>query len=147
MWIKVEDLVPQDGQLYIAFAPPNIMGVAFYRNSAWLVPDPEEDREFVGVSHWMKLPELPSKDLRELLCQKCGRDYPIWFAPNELWNKIVRDGEHFLCMDCFALTAESRGVDPTAWMLSEENLELSHVLEENRRLKLGLPLGHVTDGI
>jgi hypothetical protein len=86
-----------------------------------------------------------SPELRELLCQKCGRDYPVWFAPNELWNKVVRDGEHFLCMDCFALLAESRGVSTEAWMLSEGNLELSQVLEENRRLKLGLPLGHVTD--
>lgn len=75
-------------------------------------------------------------ELRELLCQKCGRDYPVWFAPNELWNRVAKDDEHFLCMDCFALLAESRGIAPTAWMLLEEKLDISSVLEELRRYKL-----------
>lgn len=32
---------------------------------------------------------LGEPELRELLCQKCGRDYPVWFAPNELWNRVA----------------------------------------------------------
>lgn len=60
--------------------------------------------------------------LRELLCQQCGRDYPVWFAPNELWNAAIRVGEHFLCPTCFALLAEQReAVGPHAiWRLEVE---------------------------
>lgn len=74
-------------------------------------------------------------ELRELLCQKCGRDYPVWFAPNALWNRVVKEDEHFLCMDCFALLAEERGVTKSAWMLTEENVELSQALEKLRTVE------------
>lgn len=74
-------------------------------------------------------------EIRELLCQKCGRDYPVWFAPNELWNRVAEGKFHFLCMDCFGLLAESQGIKPTAWMLTEENIDLSMALEKIRRLK------------
>lgn len=52
---------------------------------------------------------------RELLCQICEMGYPVWYAPNDLWNKVVRDSEgneqyHFLCPTCFAGLAYFEGV-------------------------------------
>lgn len=58
--------------------------------------------------------------LRELLCQKCGRDYPVWFTDNELWNLVVPEDLHFLCMDCFAVMAEQHNIIPTAWYITRE---------------------------
>lgn len=65
---------------------------------------------------------------RELLCQRCGHDYPVWFVSNELWNAVIRGGakggeespeENFLCPSCFAMLAGERGaVRPnTIWRL------------------------------
>jgi hypothetical protein len=66
--------------------------------------------------------------ISEGMCQVCGKPYPVWFAPNPLWNKVMRhpDGREasekyaFICMDCFALESEKVGVIPTAWMLTTE---------------------------
>jgi hypothetical protein len=57
--------------------------------------------------------------MRELLCQRCGSEYPVWYAPDELWNRVQREGEHFLCLTCFAVLAEERGIKPIAWVLRE----------------------------
>ena len=50
---------------------------------------------------------------RELLCENCGRDYPVWYADNELWNAVMRtDGvevHQFVCLTCFALWAVFAG--------------------------------------
>lgn len=53
---------------------------------------------------------------RELLCMICGSDYPVWYAPNDLWNRVVRrpDGSDewdFLCPGCFTRIAAERGED------------------------------------
>jgi hypothetical protein len=42
----------------------------------------------------------PSRAASELLCQRCDRDYDVWSAPNELWNRVAADW-NFLCFDCF----------------------------------------------
>ena len=92
-----------------------------------------------------KLESLVSKAIqpaiRELLCQRCDSEYPVWYAPNELWNQVQRDGEHFFCPTCFAVLAEERGIETTAWRLTletEENREAQHNLHmarlENARL-------------
>lgn len=43
---------------------------------------------------------------REGTCEICHRAYPVWFAPNDLWNEHIRaDGSdkwQFLCPTCFA---------------------------------------------
>lgn len=62
---------------------------------------------------------------REGVCDVCRCAYPVWFAPNALWNKIMRraDGSDiypFICLNCFAHIAENEGHKPTAWMLVEE---------------------------
>jgi len=43
---------------------------------------------------------------RELLCMICDKDYTVWYAPNDLWNKYIRlpdgsDTYDFLCPNCF----------------------------------------------
>jgi hypothetical protein len=56
---------------------------------------------------------------RELLCQWCDNDYPVWVAPDELWNQVADENEHFLCPTCFAMLAEQRGVvENPIWHLS-----------------------------
>jgi len=55
---------------------------------------------------------------RELLCERCACEYNIWFAPNTLWNKVMRhpDGREasekyqFCCPRCFTYTAEALGL-------------------------------------
>ncbi len=42
----------------------------------------------------------------EDFCQECGRPNIVWFAPNELWNKIVGSSDGILCPTCFAKRAE-----------------------------------------
>jgi hypothetical protein len=75
----------------------------------------------------------PPQELRELLCQKCHRDYTVWFTDNPLWNSVAAEHFHFLCMDCFALMAEEQGVMPTAWYLTLEKLGLSRLRSERDR--------------
>lgn len=63
---------------------------------------------------------------RELLCQLCNQEYSVWFAPNPIWNQVMRypDGReasekyHFVCPNCFIKIAEKRGLKTTGWMLT-----------------------------
>ncbi len=61
---------------------------------------------------------------RELLCEDCGFEYMVWFAPNELWNRVMRDAEgdekDFLCPTCFTRRADVAGVEYTAFELRVE---------------------------
>jgi hypothetical protein len=77
------------------------------------------------------LPEDKMKDtaaLRECLCQVCDQEYPVWYAPNELWNAVMRypDGReasekiHFVCINCFTKEAEQLGIEPPAWVLTTD---------------------------
>jgi hypothetical protein len=52
----------------------------------------------------------------ELVCERCGRQHPVWFAPNEIWNRVIRS-EHFLCPTCFVVLADERepAIAPTGW--------------------------------
>lgn len=88
--------------------------------------------------------------IRELLCQRCGKDYPVWCAPNELWNRVQRDGEHFFCLTCFAILAEERGVKTTAWKLeleTEADGALQHELSVLRDLVRRAGKIHIGDDI
>lgn len=85
------------------------------------------------------------KDPRELLCMICDHEYPVWFAPNDLWNRVVRrpDGSDewpFLCPTCFANLAVERGVD-TPFILADGQVAVGSqafaeiIASENQRLK------------
>lgn len=76
-------------------------------------------------------------ELREGLCMKCNQEYPVWFAPNELWNPVMRNADGsdrypFICPTCFAMEAELRGIRPTAWKLTTEQL----IIEAEKRAEL-----------
>lgn len=52
-------------------------------------------------------------NMRELLCQLCHKEYPIWYAPNDIWNSVMRDkgGREetpFVCPTCFGKEYEKR---------------------------------------
>lgn len=59
---------------------------------------------------------------QECHCMKCHRDYPVWYAPNNVWNLVMRDQDGdeampFVCMDCFAFLFEQRDGTPRRWKL------------------------------
>lgn len=60
------------------------------------------------------------------VCQECGGPNPVWFAPNELWNRVMGgpdatgDPGGVLCPACFIAKAEEHGQCPTAWVLTPE---------------------------
>lgn len=61
---------------------------------------------------------------RELLCQNCGRDYPVWFTVNELWNAVTdhkseKPEIQFLCLNCFAFLAEEKTGRQFIWELRQ----------------------------
>lgn len=85
----------------------------------------------------MSKPLPDQSEPRELLCQRCGHDYEVWSAPNDLWNAVVRDGltrggedvevargEHFLCPTCFTVLAHEREAVPlhTIWNLDVDRV-------------------------
>ena len=64
---------------------------------------------------------------RELLCEDCNREYVVWFAANDLWNRVVRAKytdrpEPFLCPTCFTLRCDGAGIEYTAFEVRVEPL-------------------------
>ena len=71
---------------------------------------------------------------RELLCQMCGRDYPIWYAPNDLWNAVMRYGDQgnadeydFVCPTCFTVHAAFMGVESVFEVRVGDDRELESI--------------------
>ena len=57
---------------------------------------------------------------RELLCQNCSCEYPVWYCAHYFWTPVAAQLEkdtgvpvHFLCLNCFAEYA--------AQMVTEDN--------------------------
>ena len=76
----------------------------------------------------MRLRELVT-ELRsrhpEAKCDDCGRPNVVWFAPNEIWNKVIRpngevETDPMLCPTCFIRRAETSGIEATAWKVEPE---------------------------
>lgn len=57
--------------------------------------------------------------ISEGVCQVCGGQNPVWFAPNELWNQVIGDSLHFTCPNCFIWEAEKQGV-ALSWRVEPE---------------------------
>jgi hypothetical protein len=101
----------------------------------WLAGEPYQLHDLVGelraaLDYFAPALVSPGgeKDRRELLCQRCDREYATWSAPNDLWNRVVRDHggdgygddpyrDTFLCPSCFAMLAEARGIQETPYLL------------------------------
>lgn len=80
----------------------------------------------------------PTPDPRELLCMICNRDYPVWCAPNDLWNRVVRlpDGSdrwQFLCPNCFAVKAEECGAASMFWLTDSQPRSPASVVPPSER--------------
>lgn len=58
---------------------------------------------------------------KELICQACDQDYPVWFTDNALWNIVTFNTNiHFLCLNCFAILAEKKGLKAATWYLTKK---------------------------
>lgn len=62
--------------------------------------------------------QAPAPPEAESICQVCDGNNPVWFAPNELWNKVIGSRLHFVCPNCFIKYAIAMGIDPV-WELRE----------------------------
>lgn len=59
----------------------------------------------------------------EAFCQECNQPNVVWFAPNNLWNAVVRpngEPDRVLCPNCFIRQAEAKGFTRSAWKVEEE---------------------------
>lgn len=56
--------------------------------------------------------EIEARAHPEDFCQRCKRPNVVWFAPNHLWNKVVRANNQpgILCPICFVELAEAIGI-------------------------------------
>ena len=64
---------------------------------------------------------------KELQCDRCASDYPIWFTDNDSWNIIAQDKYgnafyHFLCLNCFANLYDKK-FERQVWELKISDLE------------------------
>lgn len=91
---------------------------------------------------------------RELLCEDCNREYVVWYAPNEVWNKVMRPqgstpNEPFLCPSCFAFRAAPVFSSPCFVLTMEEKLREALISAkrtawaEGRKAGLGEAVGAV----
>jgi hypothetical protein len=58
-------------------------------------------------------------------CTRCGtEDNIVWFTDSTIWNAVVRADpgamDEILCIPCFVIAADKRGVEPTGWRLIPE---------------------------
>ena len=56
----------------------------------------------------------------EQKCDDCGRENPVWFAANEVWNAVIPGCVAMLCPICFIRRAEQDGYQCTGWQLVPE---------------------------
>lgn len=56
----------------------------------------------------------------EALCMDCGGENVVWFAPNDLWNRVMGSPNGIVCPNCFIKRAERAGLDRAAWRLEPE---------------------------
>lgn len=88
----------------------------------WYGAEFEDGGEKYVSNNYRKILLSEQSEIRELLCQICDRDYPVWFTDDELWNQVCRrENEkeiHFLCPTCFARLAERLGVVPVSWQMT-----------------------------
>jgi uncharacterized protein YbaR (Trm112 family) len=98
--------------------------------------DPREDPELPrrdaaawGILHVLSLleseqaVEAGARTSIELICDVCGRSYPIWFAPNEVWNLGSSERPGMECPSCFATKYELHVGHPIVWSFAPSGSE------------------------
>lgn len=94
-----------------------------------------------------EIPAAPSEgardaEPRELLCMVCDRDYPTWFAPNDLWNRVMRredgwDRYAFICPSCFGMEARAAGIDGVfKFSVEERDVEVGPPFTDDEATRL-----------
>lgn len=71
-----------------------------------------------------------SSDDAEMWCDRCRRRHGVvWFAPSEIWNAVMRDGDRgnpdefgFCCPTCFMQLADDRRIGNHMWKIAPEVL-------------------------
>lgn len=93
------------------------------RDDAWHRADwADADDLLALLSSGAATAEQPSSEMR---CDKCGGDNPVWFAPNDLWNKVNGSPNGFMRPNCFIKKAEAQGLNAAAWRLEQESVAQS----------------------
>lgn len=71
-------------------------------------------------------------------CGKCGGLNPVWFAPNNIWDRVTDSASGILCPNCFTESAADAGIDPV-WMLvpegSQSDSATADLRTENKALR------------
>jgi hypothetical protein len=68
--------------------------------------------------------ECGGGDPDEGICDDCREEYVTpWFAPNDLWNRVVPNRGGLFCPNCFLKRARKAGLNPTGWEIREEIVE------------------------
>ena len=63
----------------------------------------------------------------EEICERCGNEnVPGWYAPNDLWNRVVGCPNGILCPQCFVQQAEAAG-ERGPWLLTSEYVDYRSV--------------------
>jgi hypothetical protein len=55
-------------------------------------------------------------------CEQCGKQNVVWFAPNWLWNEVVRkpnNTDPMLCPSCFIILADQLGFSTGVWKVEQ----------------------------
>jgi len=81
-----------------------------------------------------------AKEHPEDYCHICGGKNIVWFADNNLWNKVVDNKGLICCPICFIEMAKKKGIDPTAWRISEDG-------DDPLVDKLRLEISYLKDGL
>ena len=55
----------------------------------------------------------------ESVCQDCNGPNPVWFAPNEVWNRVMGSPYGFVCPGCFIARSEAGG-ERFIWRVAPE---------------------------
>lgn len=74
------------------------------------------------------LPALPPELQGDGPCNDCGTlNNPVWFTDNVVWNRVTGEEVYaedhrlaILCINCFIVRADARGLKPTGWRLLPE---------------------------
>lgn len=109
--------------------------------------EPETEPEYDSAEWWKAVAQGLARKLwpvaaipdghPEAICERCGGPNVVWFAPNDLWNRVIGSPEGIVCPRCFVLAAEAKGIDEI-WSLAPSNATLEARLRDAERERLAL---------
>lgn len=99
-------------------------------NSVWRRLCDAVDEAFpIGAVEPAPVVETNPCEHPEATCEVCGGPNVVWFAANELWNKVMGGPDGVVCPVCFVHRAESLGLNGAAWELRQEVSDDALVVE------------------